>query len=179
MDRPELVNPTRIPFSFPATPPAKVSTDRKIVRRRSSPCHPHVILVAKRIGSNGTRKPDPHAVSVSGHSTGQGWYRSEARAMPVISMPSLSPESVRKAADRSREKPDQFATILPVSGDATTWVLFPTIPSVFYDQRQPPEELICCWSTIEWFTGLGEINLILMKQSLNKNEWKGLYENLQ
>ena len=33
-------NPTRISFPFPATPPTKVGIDRKLVRRRSSSCHP-------------------------------------------------------------------------------------------------------------------------------------------
>ena len=33
-------NSTRISFPFPATPSTKVGTDRKIVRRRSSSCHP-------------------------------------------------------------------------------------------------------------------------------------------
>lgn len=32
--------PTRILFSFSATPPAKVGTDRNLVQHRSCPCHP-------------------------------------------------------------------------------------------------------------------------------------------
>lgn len=166
-------------------------------------------------------QPDPDAISISGHFTGQGWYRSEDRATPVISTPSLSQKLLGQPDPRTRpefcfrfrqlhrprlvpigsscdaghlhvilvavkhsescrskpwkvtESPLQFAVVSPVSGDATTWVLFSTIPSVFSDQPQPPEEPICRWSAVEGFTGLGEMNLIFLKQSSNKNKWKG------
>ena len=84
-----------------ATPPTKVGTDRKPVRRRSSPCHP----CPKRNRVDLNHEPDPNFLSVFGHSIGQGWYWSEARATPVISIPPLSPESVWKAVDRSCEEP--------------------------------------------------------------------------
>ena len=47
-------------------------------------------------------------------------------------------ESCRLKPWKAAEPPLQFAVISPISGDAITWVLLPTIPSVFSDQSQPP-----------------------------------------
>ncbi|KAK9179920.1 hypothetical protein WN943_029126 [Citrus x changshan-huyou] len=44
-------------------------------------------------------------VRSKGRPVPRAWYRSEALEPLVISMPSLPSESVRKATDRSREKP--------------------------------------------------------------------------
>ena len=104
-------------------------------------------------------QPDPDAISISGHFTGQGWYRSEDRAMPVISMPILSPKSVRKAADWSREKPRnrrfnsprflRFPVMLSLE------FCSPRFPLYFPTNHSHRGEPICRWSVIEGFTALG------------------------
>ena len=55
----EPTNPTHILFPFPVTSPAKVGTDRKILRCRSSPCQPcrrkaFKKLLIKAVKSRGT-----------------------------------------------------------------------------------------------------------------------------
>lgn len=159
-------NPTRIPFPFPATPPAKVGTDRKLMRCRSSPCH----LCSKKnqFDTNPRTQPGfhflfrPRLVPI-GSSCNSGHRH-------AILITRKRSESCRSKSWKVAESPLQFAVISPVSGDATTWVLFPTIFSVLSDQPQPSGELICRWSAVEWFTALGEINLIFVNESLNKNE---------
>ena len=63
-------------------------------------------------------------------------------------------ESCRLKPWKAAELPLHFATISPISGDAITWVLLPTILYVFSDQSQPRGEPICRWSVIEGFTAL-------------------------
>ena len=41
------------------------------------------------------------------------------------------------------ESPPQLAMISTVSGDATTWLLFLTLPSVFSDYPMPPRTSFC------------------------------------
>ena len=64
-------------------------------------------------------------------------------------------ESCRLKPWKATEPPLQFVAISPISGDAITWVLLPTIPSVFSDQSHPPGEPICRWLVVERFTALG------------------------
>ena len=109
----EPTNLTWMLFPFPATLPAKVGTDRKIVRCRSSPC--------------------------------QSCRR---KAFEKRS------KSCRLKRWKAAEPPLQFAVISLVSGDAITWILLPTISSVFSDQSQPPGELICHWLVVEGFMAL-------------------------
>lgn len=50
---------------------------------------------------------------------------------------------------KAAELPLQFAVISLVFDDAITWILLPTISSVFSNQSQPSEEPIYRWSVIE------------------------------